>query len=221
MALMKLLRFLSLLLVVVVMSQQVRAQLRIIQKPIVFDDTRRQLTLDYIRLRYGIDTNSVAIVPQMVVVHWTAIDSFEESYKTMRDATLPGSRANIGAKSPLNVSAHYLVDRDGTIYQLLPDTVFARHVIGLNYHAIGIENVGSPKCPLTPQQLKANEKLIRHLASKYPIRWMIGHYEYKKFAGSPLWLEKDPEYLTEKDDPGTDFMARLRKLLKDLKLKNR
>jgi len=210
-----------LLLFGVICKQQVNAQLRIVQKPIVFDDTRRQLTLDYIKSRYGIDTNSVAITPRMVVVHWTAIDSFEESYKTMRDATLPGSRADVGAKSPLNVSAHYLVDRDGTIYQLLPDTVFARHVIGLNYHAIGIENVGSRRHPLTPQQLKANEKLIRHLVSKYPIQWMIGHYEYKNFIGSTLWMEKDPEYLTEKDDPGADFMAKLRKLLKNLKLKSR
>ncbi len=35
-----------------------------------------------------------------------------------------------------------MVDRDGTRYRLMPETYMARHVIGLNYYSIGIENVG-------------------------------------------------------------------------------
>ena len=37
--------------------------------------------------------------------------------------------------------AHYLVDKDGTIYQLVPTSVRCRHTIGLNDQAIGIEMV--------------------------------------------------------------------------------
>ena len=42
----------------------------------------------------------------------------------------------------LNVSSHYLVDRDGTIYQLTPETILNRHAIGVNWCSIGIENIG-------------------------------------------------------------------------------
>lgn len=101
----------------------------------------------------------------------------------------------------------------------MPDSLFARHVIGLNYCAIGVENVGSEKAPLTGKQLKANENLVRYLKSKYPIEYVIGHYEYKQFIGTNLWKESDPGYLTEKIDPGKSFMKRIRNRLKDLNLK--
>ena len=38
--------------------------------------------------------------------------------------------------------AHYVIDRDGTIYQLVPRSIMCRHTVGLNYTAIGIEHVG-------------------------------------------------------------------------------
>ncbi|MDA4805622.1 N-acetylmuramoyl-L-alanine amidase, partial [Enterobacter hormaechei] len=69
------------------------------------------------------------------------------------------------------VSAHYLVDRDGTVYQLLPDTFFARHIIGLNYMAIGVENVGGPDAPLTEAQGKANAALVKYLCSRHKIEY--------------------------------------------------
>ncbi|RZL33481.1 MAG: N-acetylmuramoyl-L-alanine amidase, partial [Pedobacter sp.] len=113
----------------------------------------------------------------------------------------------------------YMVDRDGTIYRLMPDNYFARHVIGLNYCAIGVENVGSADFPLTDAQLKANEQLVRYLAKKYKIEYLIGHYEYSKFKGTSLWKETNPNYLTGKTDPGVSFMERIRNNVKDLLLK--
>jgi hypothetical protein len=71
----------------------------------------------------------------------------------------------------------------------------------------------------TVKQLKANENLVRYLKSKYPIEYVIGHYEYKQFIGINLWKESDPGYLTEKTDPGKSFMKRIRNRLKDLNLK--
>ncbi len=102
----------------------------------------------------------------------------------------------------------------------MPDTLMARHVIGLNHCAIGIENVGDGQDhPLTEAQLEANVRLIRQLAEQYPIDYVIGHYEYPRFIDHPLWMEKDPDYLTEKDDPGDAFMDRLRVLLSDIPFK--
>ena len=156
----------------------------------------------------------------MVVLHWTAIPTLEGSLEAFQPERLPSARGDIQQAGALNVSAHYLVDRDGTIYQLLPDTVMARHTIGLNHCAIGIENVGgTPETPLTEAQLESNTLLVRFLAKKYPIEYLIGHYEYTAFEGHPLWLEKDSGYRTLKTDPGEAFMDQVRQNLSDLSFK--
>lgn len=192
---------------------------RTIYKPIIFDSQRSALSLEYLKDRYGIIQTMPSIKPVIIVLHWTAIPSLEKTFDVFNRSTLPDARKGIQYASTLNVSSQYLVDRDGTIFQLMPDTLFARHVIGLNYCAIGVENVGSGKNPLTKAQLKANVQLIRYLKGKYPIEYVIGHYEYKQFIGTPLWKETNPNYLTEKTDPGISFMKRIRERIKDLHLK--
>ena len=192
---------------------------RVIEKPIVFDEERKNLSLAYMEERHGIKTSEPTIQPRMVVLHWTAIPTLEQSYDAFYAPTLKGGRKDIAASGNLNVSSHYLIDRDGTIFRQLPDTVFARHVIGLNYCAIGVENVGSNKEPLTRAQLKANEALIRYLKRKHAIEYVIGHYEYTLFEGDPIWKETDKNYRTVKTDPGKGFMKKIRHRLKDLGLK--
>ncbi|WP_445382192.1 N-acetylmuramoyl-L-alanine amidase [Robiginitalea sp. IMCC43444] len=190
-----------------------------VERPIEFNEERLELTRAYLSDRYGIVQQDAKITPRMIVVHWTAIPTLQASFDAFKAPRLPGSRGDITAAGALNVSAHYLIDRNGTIYDLMPDTLMARHVIGLNHCAIGIENVGgTPGTPLTKEQLKANEWLIRELSGKYPIRFLIGHYEYTRFEGHPLWKERDSAYRTEKTDPGTDFMQKLRSALRDLNL---
>jgi len=163
--------------------------------------------------RYGIEKAEPSILPKMIVVHWTAIPSFDASYNAFKDSRLPNTRADITKASALNVSAQFLVDQNGSVFRLLPETTMARHVIGLNHCAIGIENVGgTPDKPLTKKQLKSNIKLIKYLKDKFPdINYVIGHYEYTLFEGHPLWLEIDQKYRTEKTDPGVDFIQNIRK----------
>ncbi len=192
----------------------------IIQKPIIFDQERKELSLAYMEEHYGLTPASPTIQPTMIVVHHTVIPTFEKSFEAFYPSRLPDTRPDIQSASALNVSVPYLIDRDGQIYQLMPDTLFARHVIGLNHCAIGIENVGDgDQHPLTDAQLKANIQLIRHLAQKYNIEYVIGHHEYQRFIDHPLWKEKDPGYLTEKDDPGDVFMRKIRDQLSSLPLK--
>ena len=38
--------------------------------------------------------------------------------------------------------SHFVVDTDGTIYQLVSIRLMCRHTVGLNYTSIGIEHVG-------------------------------------------------------------------------------
>lgn len=186
------------------------AQNKIIDKPITFDEKRKQLSIQYLKEHYGIIQTDAAIVPKMIVLHWTVIPTFEESFQTFNPSILP-DRPDINVASNLNVSSQFMVDRDGTIYRLLPETTMARHVIGLNHCAIGIENIGdSFNLPLTDKQVEANIWLVDYLANKYNIEYLIGHYEYTNFENHELWLEKDDGYRTEKDDPGKDFMFKVR-----------
>jgi N-acetylmuramoyl-L-alanine amidase len=213
-------RLLGLIVTVTIFASCGSSTLTIIDKPIVFDSERKKLSLEYMKERYGIIKDSAFIEPRMIVLHWTAIPTLESSYEAMNPAVLPGSRKSIGEASKLNVSTQFLVDRDGTIYRLLPETAFARHVIGLNHIAIGVENVGGQKIPLTKEQAIANEKLVRYLVKKYDIEYLIGHYEYSEFVGHPFWREKDSLYRTEKIDPGKEFMSGIREDVKDLELKS-
>ncbi|MBO3096647.1 peptidoglycan recognition protein family protein [Gelidibacter pelagius] len=192
---------------------------QIVNKPIVFDEERIQLTKEYLSTRYGLEQDKPIIVPKMIVLHWTAIPTLQQSFDAFYTSQLP-SRPDIATASPLNVSSQFLVDQDGTIYRLMPETTMARHVIGLNHTAIGVENVGGTKgVPLTQEQIDANIWLVKYLSKKYPIEYLIGHYEYTNFEGHELWLEVDEGYRTEKTDPGEDFMRAVRKETRKLKLK--
>lgn len=199
-----------------------KCRVEIIKKYVLMDEVREKLSLDYIREHYNLTPEKPHIDPRIIVIHWTAIHSFEDSYKTLYPSTLSTQRHDIASASDLNVCAHFLIKRDGSIFQLLPLPYFARHVIGLNYHAIGIENIGSDSSPLTDEQLASNTALIRCLLYKYPgIQYVIGHYEYQLFENSSYFLEIDPNYRTIKTDPGEIFMKKVRKQLKDLYSKGR
>lgn len=210
-----------LLLVILMISQQAFGQtFRIFEKPIIFDEERELLSLEYLEKRHGILQNTATINPKMIVIHWTAVPTLEATFDVFNPVHL-GGRPELTTASNLNVSAQFLVDRDGTIFRLLPDTTFARHTIGLNYMAIGIENIGGPDAPLTKAQVKANAELIKYLNKKYAIEYVIGHHEYYAFQGTDLWKETDPNYLTQKVDPGDKFMKKLRKKLQPLSFKSK
>jgi N-acetylmuramoyl-L-alanine amidase len=194
---------------------------KIISKPIIFDDVRTQLTLEYLANHYGLDQENPTITPKMIVLHWTAIPTLEKTFEAFNNPTLSNSRPDIKSVSALNVSSQFVVDQDGTIYSLMPETTMARHVIGLNHCAIGVENVGGTKdTPLTKQQIDANIWLVKYLTKKYDIDYLIGHYEYTNFEGTNLWLEKDAGYRTEKTDPGEDFLNAVKEGTKVLNLKS-
>ena len=188
------------------------------QLPIAFSQNRIELTKEYIKKSYGLDVKNINIIPKMIVIHHTASDDFKESFDRFYPELLLSDRKDIQKAGSLNVSAQFLVDSDGTIYSLMPETFMARHVIGLNLSSIGIENVGGDKKSLTQEQLKANIELVKYLKEKYKtIEYLIGHYEYRNFEHHPLFLEKDASYRTIKHDPSVEFMEKLRENFKDLK----
>lgn len=196
-------------------------ELNIINKPINYSEERIRLSLEYLKEHHGLVQKTPTIVPKMIVLHYTAGGNVESNFKYFNKTHLENARNTLKKQSTLNVSSQFIIDRDGTIYQLMEPNQFARHTIGLNYCAIGIENIGSKKEPLTGKQVSANAQLIRYLTQKYKIEYLIGHSEYGIFRNSKLWKESDPNYFTGKEDPGKDFMNKVRLQTADLHLKDK
>jgi len=208
---------------VVIATMLSAESLQIINKPIEFGSKRIEMTKSYIKQHYGMSVKDIVIEPRIILLHWTAELNFDRSFARLNPEKLLSDRKDIVKASALNVSSHYMVDRDGTIYRLMPDNWMARHVIGLNYSTIGIENIGgkgNKAEDLTPAQLKSNIALVQYLKQKYPkIEYLMGHYEYRQMEKTSLWLEKDKGYRTVKKDPGKKFMSNVRKAVKPLGLK--
>ena len=90
-----------------------------------------------------------------------------------------------------NVCAHFVIGPDGTIYQLVSVTIMCRHVVGLNYTAIGIENVGFSDRQVLDDaaQLRAALALTHYLRCRFriPPENVIGHNES---LASPYYRER-------------------------------
>ena len=195
--------------------------LKIIQLPINYSKERNELSIEYLKQRHGLNQANPTITPKIIVLHFTGFGDIKTIHAYFNAEKIEESRQINKKVSTLNVGSHYLIDRDGTVYQLIADTLFARHVIGLNYCSIGVENIGSEKEPLTNDQIIANVKLVRYLNSKYKIDYLIGHDEYLNFRNTPYWKETDPKYITIKSDPGKSFMEAVRLQTRDLNLKSK
>jgi hypothetical protein len=183
--------------------------------PIV-SERRLELTRIYSMTHYGLDSAALKD-PTMIVVHATEIPTLAATFAAFAPDTIPKERGYLGEHGDVNVGVHFLVDRDGTVYSLLPLDVIGRHAIGFNHLSIGIENVGfSDK--LTKAQLAADAELVEDLAKRIPtLKYLVGHHEYveKKRAHYRLYRELDAKYApTTKSDPGPAFMRDLRSALK-------
>lgn len=182
------------------------------------DSNKLELTKAYCQKYYGFSKYTLD-TPKMIVVHFTAIPTLEETVALFKQDHLAGNRTYINKFSALNVGIHYVVDKDGSIYNLTPDSVITRHVIGFNHVSIGIENVAGNSSELTPEQLESDKKLIQYLYKKHPdIQYLIGHHEYNRvdYPHYSLFKSLDKNYMPyDKPDPGDNFMKSLRSQLID------
>jgi N-acetylmuramoyl-L-alanine amidase len=196
--------------------------LEIYDKPIVFDDLRIKLTKEYVLRHYGVVEPGIDLRPVLIVVDWTDTATLEQAYEKFRPSLLPASRKSAAAPDgEVNYSAHYLIDRDGTVFSLMKDFEIARHTVGLDRQALAIANVGSATVALTPAQAEATAQLVRFLTKKYgAISVLIGASEYGPFVGTSLWEEKDPLLKPDPSGPSAEFLRRLRARLSDVRLRS-
>ncbi|HZS24131.1 MAG TPA: peptidoglycan recognition family protein [Gaiellaceae bacterium] len=146
----------------------------IVWKPIPYGPKREAEMAAYAKRHYGID--SYVLHPKVIVEHYTATNSFSSVWNAFASDSpdpelneLPGD------------CAHFVIDRDGTIYQLVHLNVMCRHTVGLNYVAIGIEHVGTSDAQILHDaaQMRSSLELTAWLMWRYGISIanVIGHNE--------------------------------------------
>ncbi|MCW2991983.1 MAG: N-acetylmuramoyl-L-alanine amidase [Solirubrobacterales bacterium] len=147
----------------------------IVRDYIPFPEKRVDEMRAYARRHYGLNT-ALLKHPKVIVEHYTAGTTYNSAYNTFAQDSpdvefgeLPG------------VCAHYLIDTDGRIHQLVRLRYMCRHTVGLNYTAIGIEHVGTSDAAVmdVPRVRRASLRLTRWLMGRYAIarRNVIGHSE--------------------------------------------
>jgi N-acetylmuramoyl-L-alanine amidase len=108
--------------------------------------------------------------PRLIVIHYTADNSLEGALSWL-------------CSSKSKVSAHLVIAKDGTVYQLLPFDIVGWHAGSSSYggsgsvnaFAIGIENVGVGDV-WPAAQVRANRDVIAALCEAYPeIEDIVGH----------------------------------------------
>lgn len=104
-------------------------------KKIPFGAKRKRQMAAYSRRHYGERTYELTD-PKVVVQHYTAGTSFDSAWNHFA-----ANGTHLGEKP--GVCAHFLIDTDGTVYQLVNLAIRCRHAIGMNWTAIGIEHVGT------------------------------------------------------------------------------
>jgi len=143
--------------------------------PIPFGAGRRSQMRAYARRHYGLDRARL-LAPKVIVEHFTASSTFAPAFDTFA-----ANRPDVELHERPGVCSHFIVDRDGTIHQLVRLKWMCRHTIGLNHVSLGIEHVGVSDADVLgrPRQLAASLRLTRWLQARHGIavRDVIGHAE--------------------------------------------
>lgn len=133
------------------------------------------------------DARPEAEAPSLIVVHAISLppaefggDAIIRLFTNCLDASAHSYFAQI---STLQVSAHFLIRRDGELIQFVPCGRRAWHA-GLsswngrqrcNDFSLGVELEGCDELPFEPAQYRRLQELIRALCLAYPIEAVVGH----------------------------------------------
>jgi beta-N-acetylhexosaminidase len=147
---------------------------RIVNSWIPFGPIRKRQMTAYAVRHYGKHTN--LLTPRVLVEHWTQSTDYASAYNTFAP-----DKPDVELGELPGTCAHFIVDTNGTIHQLVPLRYMCRHTVGLNDRAIGVENVGMSDAQImgNRRQLTATVKLARWIRCTYniEIRDIIGHNE--------------------------------------------
>jgi len=162
---------------------------RIVKDFIPFGAARKEQMRRYALEHYGIDSY-LLVHPHLIIWHYTESATFQSVFNTFA-SDVP----DVSFHELPQVCAHFVIDTSGTIYELVPIEIMCRQVVGLNYTAIGIENVGFSDQQVMGDraQFEAGLQLTRWLRCRenIPVSGVIGHNES---LSSPYYRELVPAF---------------------------
>jgi N-acetyl-anhydromuramyl-L-alanine amidase AmpD len=168
---------------------------QVVWDPIPFGPAREAQMVAYVRRHYGSFMKPTWRLtdPHVIVIHYADSPDFQSVWNTFAQDVPDPELHELPA-----TCAHYVIDSNGTIYQLVALGTMCRHTVGLNWTAIGIEHVGySDQQVLGDRhQLGASLRLVRWLRCRFdiPIKDVIGHNES---LASPYHREDVPALRTQ------------------------
>ena len=138
-----------------------------------------------------------------IVIHSTGGPACSPK-QAFQSGTLNSNIKHFKAESG-KVGIHYIVDKDGTIAQMVPEDHIAYHVVGYNAKSIGIEliNNGNGQDPFPPEQIHALEFLLGDLLSRYSLgpESVVAHADLEKRHYTCGTVDAGPRRV----DPGSNF----------------
>ena len=181
----------------------------IVQSPIPYPAKRKRDMAAYAQRHYG--KRSFRLEgPKVIVEHYTANTSYSATWNTFA-----ANVADPELHELPGTCAHFVIDTDGTIHQLVPLELMCRHTVGLNDTSIGIEHVGTSDGAVmaNKRQLRASLRLTRWLQATFAIQTkdVIGHSES---LSSPYHHERVARLKTQTHgDMTRSTMVRYRRML--------
>ncbi len=147
------------------------------------------------RVSPNYDERPADIVVDTIVLHATVLNTLDDVARHFEN---PDTK----------VSAHYTIDRDGTVVSHVPEEMRAWHAgqsrmkdgrISVNDFSIGIElvNLNDGQDPFPALQIQAMRNLVKGITERHPIRHIVTHYECADPPGrksdpngfQPSWIE--------------------------------
>lgn len=122
---------------------------------------------DYFAVHYH--DPSLKLDPKLVVLHYSGTPNFATLWWTyMKGKNYKGGD---GSTKTRHFSAHFAVDRDGTIYELMPLNRRTIGSYGVNHKAINIEIIGQNEKEIlsSSRQMKVTFALVKWLMRRYKI----------------------------------------------------
>ena len=174
----------------------------------------------YFRRHYG--DPRLTFKPSMLVMHYTVVPSASATWNGFRR----GANMSAGDYGTVrgHVSVQLMIDKDGTIYKLMPLNRRCTGAYGVNHVALSVEMVARTESDLLsrPEQVLSSFRLARYLMSRFdiPLKKVVSHAEvgrgevpeYLDLADS-AWPDRYPPS-SARTDPGETYMAWLRKWLR-------
>jgi N-acetyl-anhydromuramyl-L-alanine amidase AmpD len=132
------------------------------------------------------DERPAGVTIDTVVLHATVLNTLEDVVDHF-------------ANPAMKVSAHYTIDRDGTVVSHVAEEMRAWHAgqskmkdcrTNVNDFSIGIElvNLNDGEDPFPALQIQAMRDLVRGIMSRHPIQHIVTHYE----CADPPGRKSDP-----------------------------